>query len=134
MSSLHEDDTPMFVFYVEGMVNSRIAGAVARAVRALDLGAKIRTDPDTRRLDVEPSSSDAEDIIDMLGVAGFTATLAQSAADSPFAWVDSRLSTGTDSLEASSRSALVDFDVTPQGMHDVDPAQLPPRSPGRLKQ
>jgi len=142
MQAIRADDTPMFVFFVEGMVNSRIAGAVTRAVRALDMGAKIRTDPVTQRLDVEPSSSDSEDIVEILGVAGFTATLTESAADSAFAWVDSRYSTGTDSLAASSGIALVDLNVIPLGTRGVNGVTgvsgsinlLPPQALGPLEQ
>jgi hypothetical protein len=90
MIALRSNGVPTFVFHVEEMVSNRVAGAVTRAVRALDLGAKIRTDPTTQQLDVEPSTSDAQDVVEVLAVAGFTATLTASTADSAFAWVDSR--------------------------------------------
>jgi hypothetical protein len=103
------------VFLVEGMSSSRLAGAVARAVRALDRGADVRTDPATQRLDVEPGLSDAQDIIDMLRVAGFTATLEPSESESAFDWVDSRSSTGVEDDGAVPASAVVEFSVTPIG-------------------
>ena len=119
MLDFRADDSPMYVFFVEGMVSSRIAGAVARAVQALDPSAKIRADPVTHRLDVEPSSSAPDDVIEMLGVAGFTATLAQSTTESPFPWVDLRRSTGTDSAVSSTRNALSDVEGASLGAHDT---------------
>jgi hypothetical protein len=120
MPEFHADGTPLLVFFVEGMVNSRLAGAVSRAVRAMDLGAKVRTDPVTQRLDVEPGFSDADDIIELLRVAGFAATLAASQAESAFAWLDSRQSAGAQSDGAASAKVIVEFNVTPIGNFDAD--------------
>ena len=53
---------PVSVFSVDEMVNRRVAGELSRAIRALDIGAVIRTDPAAHRLEIEPSCSDAEDI------------------------------------------------------------------------
>lgn len=90
MIAFRSDDVPMLIFHVKEMMNTQAADDVTRAVRALDLGATIRTDPATQRLDIELTSSDAADVIEFLSVAGFTATLAASTVGSAFAWVDSR--------------------------------------------
>jgi hypothetical protein len=89
MIALRPDEPPTLIFHVEGMVNSRVASAVTWAVRALDLGATIRTDPTVQRLYVEPTSSDAEDVVEILSVAGYVASPVTSTGDSAFAGVDS---------------------------------------------
>ena len=98
MPDFRADDTPMLEFLVEGMASTRIAGAVSRAVRALDRHAQVTADPVTQRLEVQPGSADAEDIMDMLRVAGFTATLVASGSE-----------------PVSPVSVLVDFNPTPVG-------------------
>jgi hypothetical protein len=113
MPNLRADSTPMFEFIVEEMVSGRVAGAVSRAVRALDRGAVIRADPATQRLDVAPGASDAEEIVETLRAAGYTATLSARAADSTFAWVDASSSTGVDFHVAARAKALTDFDLAP---------------------
>jgi len=90
MNAFRSNDNPMFVLHVDGMASRRVAGVVTRAVKAFDRGAIVRADHDTRRLDIEPSSSDADDLIQVLAAAGFAATVVASAADSAFAWADSR--------------------------------------------
>ena len=89
MTAFRSDEVPMLSFHVEGMVNNQVAHAVTQAVRALDLGATLRTDSTTQRLVVEPTNSDAEDVVEILSVAGFRATLLPSTAYAGFAWVDS---------------------------------------------
>jgi hypothetical protein len=109
MLAQHNDDAATLAFFVEGMVNSRVAGAVSRAVRALDLGAVIRTDPVAQRLDVEPSSSDAEDIVEMLSSSGFTATLTADTVGSAVEWVDTRPPDELGVATMESAFALADF-------------------------
>lgn len=137
MPSLCENDTPMFVFFVDEMVNSRIAGAVTRAVRALDPGAAICCNSATQRLDIEPSSADAQDIVDILSVAGFTATLAGCTSESAFAWVDSRHATRTEvpvsegvaSYSATSGISLLDFGGPLMGTRDSSAQGITVRDP-----
>lgn len=90
MIAFRPDQKPMLVFQVADMVNSRTAGLVQRAVLALDRHATVRTDYMEQRLDVEPSSADAADLIETLKQNGFVAKVVASTADSAFAWVDSR--------------------------------------------
>ena len=75
MTKLQTVPTPALEFSVEAMINRRMAAAVSRAIRALDPGAFIQTEPDTRRLQVQPGTADVDDIIEMLASSGFTATL-----------------------------------------------------------
>lgn len=82
MTDVRSEAAPILSFHVEEMVDSQVANAVTRAVRALDLGAKLRTDPTTQRLVVEPTNSDAEDVVEILSVAGFSATLVAGTASS----------------------------------------------------
>ena len=90
MIAFRPDQKPMLIFHVADMVNRRTAGLVQRAVLALDRHATVRTDFMEQRLDVEPSTSDAADLIAALKQNGFAATIMTSTADSAFAWVDSR--------------------------------------------
>lgn len=89
MIAFGSDEVSVLSFHVEGMANSQVADKVTRVVRSLDLGATIRTDPATQRLVVEPTNSDAEDVVEILSVAGFTATPVASTANAGLAWLDS---------------------------------------------
>lgn len=90
MIAFRPNDKPMFVFHVADMVNHRTAGLVKRVVLALDRHATIQCDIIESRMDVEPSSADAADVVAALKASGLTATVVASTADSAFAWVDSR--------------------------------------------
>lgn len=90
MIAFRPTDKPMLVFHVADMVNHRTAGLVKRALLALDRHATVRCDFMESRLDVEPSASDADDIVAALKANGFASTVVASTAHSAFAWVDSR--------------------------------------------
>lgn len=63
----------MIAFEVRDMYSSRSAGAIVKAVKALDGGAQVRVDLALRSVEIEPDQGQAQELGEAIGRAGFTA-------------------------------------------------------------
>lgn len=61
---------PMIEFQVNDMTCGRSAGVVTKAVKAADHGAKVRINMAMRRVEIEPSRADADELRDAINKAG----------------------------------------------------------------
>ena len=61
----------MIAFQVSDMTTSRCAGAVTKAVKAVDRAAVVRVDMATFTVEIEPSSATARQLSDAIKRAGY---------------------------------------------------------------
>jgi hypothetical protein len=61
----------VFAFKVKHMYSSRSAGAIVKALRALDQGAKVRVNMETNLVEIEPSWARPDAFREAIGKAGF---------------------------------------------------------------
>jgi hypothetical protein len=62
----------VFAFRVKHMYSSRSAGAIVKALRALDQGAKVRVNMETNLVEIEPSWARPDAFREAIGKAGFS--------------------------------------------------------------
>jgi copper chaperone len=62
----------MIAFQVIDMTTSRCAGAVTKAIKAVDHAALVRADPATLSVEIEPSSATARQLSDAIKRAGYS--------------------------------------------------------------
>jgi hypothetical protein len=86
------DHEPLLVIHVKELASGRVAGAVNRVLKSLDRHATIEIDLTRQRVAIGPSSADAEDLIEILTSAGFTATVVAANDHMPVALADRRKS------------------------------------------
>lgn len=62
----------MIAFQVSDMTTARCAGAVTKAVKAVDHGALVRVDMATFTVEIEPRSATAKQLSDAIRRAGYS--------------------------------------------------------------
>ena len=62
----------MIAFQVSDMTSARCAGAVTKAVKAVDHGALVRVDMATFTVEIEPRSATAKQLSDAIKRAGYS--------------------------------------------------------------
>jgi copper chaperone len=62
----------MIAFQVSDMTSARCAGAVTKALKAVDHGALVRVDLSTFTVEIEPSSANARQLSDAIKRAGYS--------------------------------------------------------------
>jgi copper chaperone len=62
----------MIAFQVSDMTSARSAGAVTKALKAVDHGAVVRVDMATFTVEIEPSSATARQLSDAIKRAGYS--------------------------------------------------------------
>lgn len=62
----------MIAFQVSDMDSARCAGAVTKAVKAVDHAALVRVDMATRTVEIEPSRANARELSDAIKAAGYS--------------------------------------------------------------
>ena len=62
----------MVAFQVSDMTSARCAGAVIKAVKAVDHAALVRIDLVTLTVEIEPARADARELKDAINQAGYT--------------------------------------------------------------
>jgi copper chaperone len=62
----------MIAFQVSDMTSTRCAGAVTKALKAVDHGALVRVDLATYTVEIEPSSASARQLSDAIKRAGYS--------------------------------------------------------------
>lgn len=61
----------MPTFHIEDMTCGHCASTIARAVRALDAGARLRVDIQARLIHIEPSEADEAELVEAISEAGY---------------------------------------------------------------
>lgn len=69
----------MISFSVNDMTCGHCVSTITKAVMAVDKGAKVQIDLATHRVQVEPTSADAEQLADAIKEAGYTPVPVQAA-------------------------------------------------------
>ncbi len=62
----------MIAFQVSDMTSTRCAGAVTRAVKAVDRAARVHVDLATLTIEIEPTSATARELSDAIKQAGYS--------------------------------------------------------------
>lgn len=62
----------MIAFQVSDMTSTRCAGAVTRAVKAIDRTARVHVDLATLTIEIEPTSATARELSDAIKQAGYS--------------------------------------------------------------
>lgn len=72
MTAFRPADRPMIAFHVRGMACARSARSIARAVKAVDGGARVRIDMAARQVEIEPIRAEVHEFTDAINKAGYT--------------------------------------------------------------
>ena len=66
----------MIAFYISDMTGVRCAGAVTKAVKAVDYAARVRVDMETLTIEIEPNRADARAFSEAIKRAGYSPSAA----------------------------------------------------------
>ena len=66
----------MIAFHISDMTGVRCAGAVTKAVKAVDYAAQVRVDMETLTIEIEPSKADARAFSEAIKRAGYSPSAA----------------------------------------------------------
>jgi copper chaperone len=70
----------MIAFEVNDMTCGHCVSTISKALKAADKDAKVQIDQATRRVQVEPVSSDAEELAEAIRDAGYTPEIVEASA------------------------------------------------------
>ena len=62
----------MLDFQVNDMTCNHCAGAITRAIQAIDAGARVQVDLEAKRVQVDPATADAPQVAAAIEEAGYT--------------------------------------------------------------